>query len=576
MRYKQAMKIAIAQINPVVGDFGHNAGRMRFWIDAARRQGCDLVVLPELALAGYPPQDLLERPAFLESHDAALRQLITQEHGIGVLCGVIERSRRPQGKPLHNSALLFEDGRILFSAAKRLLPVYDVFDESRYFEPGAGSPPCLYKGLRLGITICEDIWNDPTFFRHQLYLADPVAELAAAPGGLDLLVNIAASPFHRGKYRSRQEMLANACRSHRLPLIYCNQVGGQDSLLFDGRSLALDATGAVQARATDFAEDMVVWDSTTGKGDLHPVLQNGGEDEAAAVLAALVMGTRDYAHKCGFRQGVLGLSGGVDSAVTAAVAARALGPENVLGVALPSPYTSAASLEDAAAVAANLGLSFEVIPISGVLASYLETLPPRFAGPAHDVAEQNIQARIRGNLLMAIANRFGHLLLSTGNKSEMAVGYCTLYGDMSGGLAVISDVPKMLVYRLARLLNREGPLIPERVLSRAPSAELKPSQTDQDDLPPYEILDPICAAYLEENRSRAEIAAMGFPAAVVADVINRINRNEYKRKQAPIGLKVTSKAFGSGRRYPNACRCQENEAGQDGRTAECPTRNFKG
>ncbi len=549
------MKIALIQTNPVIGDLARNTAMIAARLDEARAAGCELAILPELAVSGYPPQDLLERPAFLADQERAVARLVADTRDIGVLCGVVRRHTGEFGKPLHNSAILFADGKVLATAHKRLLPTYDVFDESRYFEPARASVSVSFRGLKLGLTICEDIWNDQDLFPHRLYAGDPAADLLAEPGRRpDLLVNIAASPYHRGKGGLKRRILENICRKYAVPLCYVNQVGGQDSLLFDGNSLALDRQGREIVRGAAFAEDLVVIDSDRMEGTASPAPAMAADAE---LLAALVMGTRDYVRKCGFTKGLVGLSGGIDSALTAAIATRALGAENVLGVALPSPYTSQASIDDARALAANLGIRFEVIPISGVFAAHREALAPLFAGLAEDVTEQNIQARIRGNLLMALSNKFGHLLLSTGNKSEMAVGYCTLYGDMSGGLAVISDVPKGLVYELARHLNQEREIIPANTITRAPSAELAPDQFDQDDLPPYEVLDRIIAAYLEEHRTMAEIVAMGFAPDTVADVVRRIRVNEYKRKQAPMGLKVTTKAFGPGRRYPTAQNYRE-------------------
>jgi NAD+ synthetase len=553
------MKIALIQTNPVIGDFPRNSGKILSWIEKAKAQGCDLAIFSELALSGYPPQDLLERPAFLADHDAAFERLLASCRGIGVICGIITRHTGGTGKPLHNSAVLFEDGQVLFTGHKRLLPCYDVFDETRYFEPGQESGTISYKGKRLGITICEDIWNDKNVFQHQLYSVDPVgALLAGASSKVDLLVNISASPFNLGKSRLKQKIFANICSKYQVPLAYVNQVGGQDSLIFDGDSILLDSHGNPVIRAARFAEELVVADlSSLGA---EPVGAPGLDStEIEQVLDALVLGVRDYVGKCGFARVVIGLSGGVDSALTAAIAALALGADNVLGVALPSPYTSPESLEDAELLAVNLGIGFEIINISNIFLTILETLHPLFAEAPQDVTEQNIQARIRGNLLMALANKQGRLVLSTGNKSEMAVGYCTLYGDMSGGLAVISDVPKMMVYELCRLLNQEREIIPRRTLTKAPSAELAPDQKDEDDLPPYEILDPILKAYLEDNLTVTEIIAMGFDRQVVLDVVRRIRLNEYKRKQAPIGLKVTTKAFGYGRRYPTAENYREGQ-----------------
>jgi len=549
-----AMKIALIQYNPRIGDFAGNIARITGWLEKAKVAGCQLAILPELALSGYPPQDLLERPAFLDDQDRAFAPLVAQASniGIGVICGLATRNPGPMGKPLHNSAVLFANNEVLFTTHKQLLPTYDVFDEARYFEPGRGNGTFRYKGLHLGITICEDIWNDKSIFPHPLYATDPVAAmLAQADGPVDLLINLAASPFNLGKSAVRQKIFANLCQRHHLPLIYVNQVGGQDSLIFDGNSVALDKSGVVVARTTRFTEDMVLVDTDTWQGEIHGATADP-EQETAEVCKALILGTHDYVTKCGFSKAVIGLSGGVDSALTAAIAARALGPENVLGVALPSLYSSPESLEDAEQVAKNLGIAFTVLPITGLFETYLSTLAPVFAGAQPDVTEQNIQARIRGNLLMAIANKQGRLLLSTGNKSENAVGYCTLYGDMSGGLAVISDVPKQLVYGLCRHLNKDREIIPLRTIDKPPSAELAPDQKDEDDLPPYPVLDAILAAYLEEHRSIAEIVEMGFARPMVEDVVRRIRTNEYKRKQAPLGLKVTTKAFGQGRRYPTA------------------------
>lgn len=558
------MKIALIQLNPVIGDFSHNIDKIIRWVKKAKQQGCDLAVLPELAVSGYPPQDLLERTAFLADHDKSFSRLLAQTPtGIGVICGIITRHTPMTGKPLHNGAVLFEDGETLFTSQKRLLPTYDVFDEYRYFEPGQESKPVSYKGLNLGITICEDIWNDKNVFDRQLYTIDPVNALLASTGNqVDVLINIAASPFNIGKSKVKQNIFSNICSQYGLPLLYVNQVGGQDSLIFDGESLAMDISGKVIAQARKFEEDMVILDTETWLGDLHfPAAFPGDtvarDSKVASVYDALILGTRDYVTKCGFSQVVIGLSGGIDSALTAAIAAHALGPENIIGVALPSPYSSKASIEDAKQLADNLGINFEILPIADILEANLKTLEPLLAQQKHNITEQNIQARIRGNLLMALANKLGRLVLSTGNKSEMAVGYCTLYGDMSGGLAVISDVPKLMVYELARYVNRDREIIPLNTIKKPPSAELAPDQKDQDDLPPYEILDPILKAYLEENLSIKEIIGMGFDQAVVEDVVRRIRSNEYKRKQAPIGLKVTTKAFGYGRRYPTAENYQE-------------------
>ena len=536
------MKIALVQTNPIIGDFDYNTRLITSGIQAAERAGCHLAIFPELSLCGYPPQDLLERFSFIRAHDSALDVLIHTVGDIGVVLGVLEQRHGP-GKPLYNSALLIHRGKVIHRARKQLLPTYDVFDESRYFEPGSFSMPFFFDGLKLGLSICEDIWQESMH-----YPIDPVAGLTRDNEDLDILINISASPYYHGKLGERNRLFASLCRKNKVPLLYVNQTGGQDSLIFDGHSMAVNNRGEVCARAPGFSEDMLIFDSD----DLRKTCtgMTAPEDSIAQVQDALQLGLRDYLHKTGFSKAVIGLSGGIDSAVTAVLAALALGPENVLCVALPSPYTAQMSIDDARELTENLGCGFEVLPIAGAMEAYHETLARFFQGMAEDVTEQNIQARIRGTMLMALSNKFGNLLLSTGNKSEMAVGYCTLYGDMSGGLAVLADVPKVMVYELARWMNREGEVIPDRIITCPPTAELKPDQCDQDDLPPYEILDPILAAYLEEHLGVDEIAVRGFDRQVVQDIIRRIRINEHKRKQAPLGLKVTSKAFGHGRRYP--------------------------
>jgi NAD+ synthetase len=547
------MKIALIQINPYIGNFRANCEKIAQGAEMARSKGCDLAIFPELAISGYPPQDLLERPSFVADHEQALQDLVARVKGIGVMTGAITRHTAKTGRILHNSCLLFENGVILAAAHKQLLPFYDVFDETRYFEPGGPGVPVYYKGLNLVMTICEDIWNDRDIAERQLYTIDPVADLlASSTGGADLLINIAASPFRLGKAAVKHHIFSKLSYKYDLPLLYVNQVGGQDSLIFDGRSLAMDRNGRTVAVARGFREEMLTIDTRELKaGAKNPPAFPPG-DELPDVYQALVLGTRDYVTKCGFKTAVIGLSGGIDSALTAAIACTALGPENVTGVSLPSPYSSEESIADARELARNLGIKLEVIPITLIFQAMLKTLVPILGEQELGITEQNLQARIRGNLLMAISNYRGCMLLSTGNKSEMAVGYCTLYGDMSGGLAVIADVPKMLVYRLARYLNRERVVIPQRTIDKPPSAELAPDQTDQDDLPPYEILDPILELWLEDNLSGKAIIDQGYDAETVHDIIRRIKINEYKRKQAPPGLKVTSKAFGYGRRYPTA------------------------
>lgn len=549
------MKIALVQINPIIGDFAHNCKQITSWAEKAKDRGCRLAIFPEMTVSGYPPQDLLERKRFIEQQRLAVDALVRLlPRDIAVLFGCFEQRDSQMGKKLHNAALVALDGEIIFRAYKQLLPSYDVFDETRYFQPGAVSEPFILDGSVFGVTICEDIWHHDI----EVYSSEPIAllkekaELQKTP--LDWIINISASPFERDKEARRQELFRRVCTKHHLPLIYVNQVGGQDSLLFDGRSVVMDKQGKIIAKGTGFDEGMTIFDHAHENDR-----QNGVslDDELAAIYRALVMGVRDYAHKCGFTSAVLGLSGGIDSALTAAIAVEALGCDNVLGIALPSKYSSHDSAEDAEQLTAALSCRFRVIPINELVETFQHTLRPVFGGQEDDLTEQNIQARLRGNILMALSNRDGSLLLSTGNKSEMAVGYCTLYGDMSGGLAVLADVPKQLVYELARYVNTTQEIIPHRTLTKAPTAELKPDQYDQDDLPPYELLDQILHLHLEEGLDLADICAQGFDEEMVLDVFRRIRMNEYKRKQAPMGLRVTSKAFGYGRRYPNVQNFQE-------------------
>ncbi len=541
------MKIGLAQFDPLIGDFDYNLSKMDTLARDARRRGCDLVVFPELAVCGYPPRDLLERHEFVEDSLGALDKLVSRIQGITVLCGCVTRNEAPFGKPLHNSAILFRDGRILGMVHKRLLPSYDVFDESRYFEPGPASRPLVVNDVCLGVTICEDIWNDDFLpGQRHIYGVNPVAELVQQ--GVDFFVTISASPFTLQKQQVRFSILDGLVQKYSRPFVYVNAVGGQDALVFDGASLAVGKGGIVIAQAADFKEDLVLADLAAGTGECHRISSSDEEK----IVKALCLALKDYTDRCGLKKVTLGLSGGIDSSVTAVLAAKAMGKQNVLGVIMPSPYTSKESIEDAERLAGNLGIDTATLPISRVFESYLDTLDPLFKGLEPGVAEENIQARIRGNLLMAISNKFGYMVLSTGNKSELAVGYCTLYGDMSGGYALISDLPKLLVYNVARYLNSKKKVIPERVFSKPPSAELRPGQRDEDDLPPYDLLDPILEMYLEENLSPDQIIAEGFGRDVVLKVVSMVERNEYKRRQAPIGPKVTSKAFGCGRRYPIA------------------------
>ena len=542
------MKIALAQINPTIGDFKGNTDKIIALAQKAKNRSCDLVIFSELVISGYPPLDLLEKTDFVESNLVHLQKLVNSINEIGVICGFVDKNSNKRGKSLFNSAVLFENGKIIHKAYKRLLPVYDVFDESRYFEPGKECISFSYKGRRIGLTVCEDIWNDRDFFVEQHYPIDPAEKLIK--DGANILINISASPYHMAKREFKWDMFSAMAKKYKIPLIHVNQVGGNDSVLFDGISLVFDDKGEIAARARDFEEDMVVFDADDSTGDIHPV----SETDTDSTLNALIIGTRDYIQKCGFSRALVGLSGGIDSALTLCIAVKALGRENVIAVFMPSEYTSDDSFEDSRQLTDNLGIKLITMPIQDIYNKFLQDLSPLFKGVATEVTGQNIQARIRGVFLMAISNKLGYLLLSTGNKSEMAVGYCTLYGDMSGGLAVLSDVPKTMVYRISRLINKETEVIPLRIISKAPTAELRPDQLDQDDLPPYETLDDILKAYIEENRTAEEIIKMGFDSSVVRDIIGRIKRNEYKRQQAPPGLKVTAKAFGYGRRYPIASK----------------------
>ena len=546
--YTAAVKFALGQINPTVGDF---AGNLRLIAEAmakADAAGADLLVLPELAICGYPPRDLLERPAFLAAGEEALASLAAKVTGrLGVLLGIVEvLPPAPTGRPIANAAALICDGQVAAIQRKSLLPTYDVFDEWRYFEPAQAVTPMVFRGTKLGVSICEDIWNDGDFWPHRLYREDPVEKLVAA--GAEILVNIAASPFTLEKRHLRPRMLASVARHWHRPLIFVNQVGGQDDLVFDGASLAMDREGTLLGQAAEHREDLIIVDvSSPGKPSLAPMVS---DDQSA--LSALVLGTRDYARRCGFKGALIGLSGGIDSAVVAAVASLALGPENVLGVAMPSRYSSDHSRTDAAALAKNLGIAFQEIPIEPMFAAYLQALSPAFTGLAPDVTEENLQARIRGGLLMALSNKFGKLLLSTGNKSEIATGYCTLYGDTNGGLAVLSDVPKTLVYKIAHAINADREIIPTSTLTKPPSAELRPNQVDQDSLPPYDLLDAILADHVEGGMDSGALLAKGYDPKVVAQVLRLVRGSEYKRRQLPPGLKITGKAFGTGRRYPIA------------------------
>ncbi len=546
------MRIALCQIDNTVGDLpGNSALILQFARDAAAR-GAELAVFPELALTGYPPRDLVEKPSFLQRTEEALAQLAaaSADLPLGLIVGYVGRA--PTGAPRHatNSAALIENGRILATQTKMLLPTYDVFDEWRNFQPATHQDIAVFRGRRIALTICEDAWNDKQYWQRPLYQNDPVESLVAQ--GADLVISINGSPYDLDKRAVRRQMFSAMAQRHALPHLYVNMVGGNDQLVFDGSSFAVNAQGEVTAAARSFDQDLVLFDTETMSGDMH----DSHPTEIAAVYDALVLGTRDYLRKCGFQRVLLGLSGGVDSTLVACVAVDAVGRGNVVGVAMPGPFSSDHSLTDARALADNLGVRFEIAPITAAYDQILLGLAPVFAGAPRDVTEENVQARLRGLTLMALSNKWGALVLTTGNKSEIAVGYATLYGDMCGGLAVISDVPKTMVYDLCREVNRRTPgVIPESVFTKPPSAELRPDQKDSDSLPEYDVLDRILKAYVEDLQPPAQIAErLHLPIVLVREIVNKVDRNEYKRQQAAPGIKVTSKAFGIGRRFPIAQR----------------------
>ena len=554
------MRIAVAQLDYTIGAFEANLEAMTVAVEQSRRKAADLVIFTELATAGYPPGDLLERRDFVDRNLAQLERIAClSDDDLGILVGFVDRNETGTGKGLHNAVALCHKGKVVDRYRKCLLPTYDVFDEARYFEAGVDVRPLEFLGVRLGVSVCEDVWADPDLDGHSLYHRDPVLEMIHR--GAQLLINLSASPFELGKAGERRELVRRYAEDSGRFFIYANQVGGNDALVFDGHSMVFDGKGKVVARAKDFDEDLLIYDVPDealegSRGVEGPVgdIRVVAESREAEALAALELGLRDYARKCGFKKLLLGLSGGIDSALTAAIAARALGPDKVLGVAMPTRYSSEGSVTDAQALADNLGIEFRVVPIDDIFQAYLDDLAPVFDGLDEDVTEENIQARVRAGVLMALSNKYGRLLLATGNKSELAVGYCTLYGDMAGGLAVISDVPKTLVYDLARYLNSDSEVIPESTLTKAPSAELRPGQADQDSLPPYDVLDRIVEAWVEEHRSVEEIIAEGIDSDAVHQVVGLITGNEYKRRQAAPGIKITAKAFGIGRRYPIAAK----------------------
>jgi NAD+ synthase/NAD+ synthase (glutamine-hydrolysing) len=543
------VRIALGQINTTVGDFSGNSAKIIEYAQRARSGGHGLILFPELSVCGYPPRDLVERPWFVERNWQTVETIARETRGIAVICGLVTPANSATGKAVLNSAALLRDGQVAFVQSKRLLPTYDVFDEMRNFAPADHQQVVDIQHEKVALTICEDAWNDKHFWDRRLYGIDPVENLIGAGG--KVLLNISASPFYLKKRELRRDMLSAIATNYRVPVAMVNQIGGNDSLVFDGSSLAIGPDGTVIAQAKSFEEDLICFDTESLTGDIH-AREEGLESSA---YSALVLGTRDYVHKCGFKRVVLGLSGGIDSALTACVAVDALGRENVFGVGMPGPYSSPGSIEDAADLARNLGIRFELAPIGNIFDSFENTLKPVFAGLQPDVTEENIQARVRGSLMMAMSNKFGALLLTTGNKSELGVGYCTLYGDMCGGLAVISDVPKTLVYRLANYVNSRSPVIPPSTIEKPPSAELRPDQRDSDSLPSYDVLDTILEEYIEDNQAPEAIAAEhGYDPELVRKVARMVDRSEYKRQQAAPGLKISEKAFGFGRRYPIAAK----------------------
>ena len=541
------MKIALGQINPTIGDFTGNSRKIIDYALTAKDAGAEMILFPELSICGYPPRDLVEKPAFVARNQQIAQEIAHLVPGISIVCGLVTPAKVETGKSVMNSAAVLRNGEIQFLQSKTLLPTYDVFDELRYFAPATSQHPFTFNGRSMALTICEDAWNDKHFWHRRLYAIDPVEELLHA--GANFVLNISASPFHLGKRELRRKMLETIARDNKVPVAMVNQVGGNDSLVFDGSSIVIAPDGRIIAQGKSFEEDIVYFDSETLQGEIHEQV----EGEEASAYAALVLGTRDYVRKCSFHSVIIGLSGGIDSALTACIAVDALGVDNVTGVSMPGPYSSRGSIDDARALATSLGIHFEVIEINEIFDDYRKALAPVFQDLPEDVTEENIQSRIRGAILMALSNKFNRLVLTTGNKSELAVGYCTLYGDMVGGLAVISDVPKTLVYRLSHYVNSRHPVIPQNTIEKPPSAELRPGQKDSDMLPPYEVLDNILDDYVEDYRTAEQIAAeRGYDLKVVRDVIRMIERSEYKRQQAAPGLKITPKAFGLGRRFPIA------------------------
>ncbi len=538
------MNAGIAQINTTVGDFAGNADKILHAYRELVKAGADFVITPELAICGYPPMDLVFRSGFIAASERHVNALAVDTGKVPLIVGTVEPNASPHGRPCHNSAVVLQNGRRVATAHKSLLPTYDVFDEGRYFEPAEGVATVEIAGRRAGLTICEDLWT-AEYLPRDYYGRSPLHDLEKA--GIDLLLNLSASPFEAGKPAKRRAMLGGIARRLKVPLVYANLVGGNDQLVFDGHSLAFDADGALAAELPGFREDIAL--VRIPPDAPFPLAEH---TDVADVHDALVLGLRDYLAKCGFRQVVIGLSGGIDSAVTAALAVTALGKENVLGVTMPGPFSSPGSIDDSIALARNLGIECHAVPIGGGFEAMEKQLAPVFAGRPPDIAEENLQARLRGMTLMALSNKFNRMVISTGNKSELAVGYCTIYGDMAGGMALLSDVPKTMVYQLAGYINRHGGVIPHNTIEKPPSAELRADQRDQDTLPPYDVLDEVLRLYVEEQLTTGEIAAKGFDPDTVRWIAQKVDSNEYKRQQAAPGIKVTSKAFGIGRRVPIA------------------------
>ena len=555
------MKICLAQINPTIGAFKQNVGKICKSINTAREKGADLVIFPEMSVVGYPPKDLLELSGFVDSNLKALEEVKNSVTGISAIVGFVDRNVAQRGKALYNAAAHIKNRKIVSRHYKSLLPTYDVFDEDRYFEPTHDISIARISGRKFGISICEDVWGADVVWPGTIHHKDPVECMVRQ--GAEIIINISASPFTIGKQDVRLKMLTGHAKRNKVPIVFVNQIGGNDDLVFDGNSLVINKEGIVVGRASGFKEELLMVefkgsDLTIGGNKSRSAKKEtryaAGEGDIESVYNALVLGTRDYVKKCGFKKAVIGLSGGIDSAVTAVIAVKALGKNKVLGVTMPSTFSSKGSVDDSMVLAKRLGIKCELIPIKSVYNAYTKTLSGVFAGLPFDVTEENLQARIRGKILMAISNKHGYLVLTTGNKSELAVGYCTLYGDMCGGLAVISDIPKTMVYSLAEYINRRKEIIPADTIEKPPSAELRPNQKDQDSLPSYDVLDGVLRAYVEESKDVGDIIEMGYDESLVKDIINKVDRNEYKRKQAAPGLKVTTKAFGTGRRMPLAQR----------------------